>query len=311
MTLDVDGQRLVAAFREEVDHLQPDLTTLAFRAAREGAGLRRRTSARLGVLAAACVVVAGVGGVALLDHTGGDGREPTQHASNPPPTPQPALQPARARSVAAALLEQVREQVPGVGSGYAGQDDAGVAGPLNLSDADRSVYSELVFTPEATGEPGFVGINLQAQSPFARSDYRCGGPLAASDVGRTDSCERRVRDNGTVVLLIQDVGTLADGTEIVERRADSLHPDGLRVLVRSSNTADDAKASTRHGGQVSAEPALDLDQVTSIVTWPTWAMELPARYAAAGAKLRPFDDFSQTRAELCGDGQKLVQGRCV
>jgi len=67
--------------------------------------------------------------------------------------------------------------------------------------------------------------------------------------------------NGDKLLLLQSQGSVA-GT--VERTADLLQPDGLRIAIMEFNSPSQITAATR------PDPVLTLDQIKAITTSPLW-----------------------------------------
>lgn len=69
--------------------------------------------------------------------------------------------------------------------------------------------------------------------------------------------------DGTLLATSQQPGEKG-GAGVVQWTADTMRPDGMRVVVSAFNSGDQASAATR------SEPALTIEQLTALATSPEW-----------------------------------------
>lgn len=320
---------LVDAMHRSVDGHHLDLDRLVDVATSRGTRLRRRrraaiTLAASGLSAAAVVTAIALGGVApggrqapaagpgtVTDTdrtiTGDEAREYVekrheQGTEGDVPVPGAGSHPLSARALAAALLERVQATGPGTATGFEGQDGL----PNSVSRTlVTNAYASLQWAPEGSGAPGQVGINVQESFTEKPRFWACAARQAVT-------CTRTEFADGTVLLEYEYRVTEARGVRI-DRTADTLRADGLRVVVFTSNAE-----RLERGAPVRNEPPLTVAELREVATWSDWATALPAKYTEAGAAIEEFSDLSdfylgpvtdvyETLKERPARGTKLIR----
>lgn len=154
-------------------------------------------------------------------------------SGSPAPTPTPTPSPAP-RLDYSTLMPTFLKLLP---------DDVTV---VRQQHADGEEYAEVVVD-DGEGE-SLVGINVQ------RDMRDVGGDLYGSAETLPD---------GTLLAVRQEPGEKG-GAGVVQWTADSMRPDGMRVVVMAFNAAQQSAAATR------SEPALSIDELKALVTSPEW-----------------------------------------
>ncbi|MER6304425.1 hypothetical protein ABT247_33525, partial [Kitasatospora sp. NPDC001539] len=176
--------------------------------------------------------------------------------------PAPPLSPDQLRAivtdrswdrVVAAIPEPQPVRLPGTGTGYSAQEILRITAGLLPSG----------LTETETGGDGF------GFADFVLDDGQ-GKSLVQLNV--QDWSHDRGQGAGS---LFGDAETLADGTKVVVRKeggnpgmwtVDTLHPDGLRVVISSFNSGTQKTPATRKA------PVLSNDQMRAIAAAPVWTL---------------------------------------
>ncbi|MEU1088592.1 hypothetical protein ACFYPN_18430 [Streptomyces sp. NPDC005576] len=163
----------------------------------------------------------------LVRHLLGDMSAHDRPSATPTPSPAPQLD-------YSSLMPTFLRLLP---------DDVTV---VRQQHADGEEYAEVVVD-DGEGE-SLVGINVQ------RDMRDVAGDLYGSAETLPD---------GTLLAVRQEPGEKG-GAGVVQWTADSMRPDGMRVVAMAFNAAQQSAAATR------SEPALSIDELKALVTSPEW-----------------------------------------
>lgn len=271
-------------------HADTDRLTGAARAL-GGRTRRRRRVAAIGTAAAVSVLAAGI---AFVSVDAGPAPAPPvatdpsdSAAPSPSPSPDETAQkvPIDGRSVTAALREAVLAVQPGQTTAYAGQ---------NPSSVHTESYATFELTPASGGGAGPVGLNLQ-EATILDGNFGCTYAFMLD-------CTSRELPGGGVLTTYREQQDPAADPAAQRLVAQYVSPArNLRVVATAANGFEGAGNEwdiTRE------EPVLSTAQLAEVVTAEWWGFELPARFAAEGAELEPYEDISTTLyATPTGDEQ--------
>jgi len=312
----LDETNLHDRFADVVDGAGVDLHGLAAGAERDGRRLRRRqrmlsvagTAAAATLVVGSASVLMGRTPVALpapapatsggvVSEASAPTDEPTEDALRTADGPRV---PVTGRATAAALLDLVGQLHDGRAIAFAGQQTTPDPGAEMATESYAALWWQAagsdVSTPVRINvQPGFEDDGVSADP----KGYACeeGESMEAGtceliqpDQQPFFSCrEGRLRctvtreDQMTVVSYEERNGAALD------RIVDVYHPATLLRVVVAATNAEEFETARK----VVEEPPLTLDELRRIATLDVWDATMPAAYDEAGARLAPYQDYSE------------------
>ncbi|MFF1873824.1 hypothetical protein [Streptomyces sp. CB03911] len=184
--------------------------------------------------------------------------------------------------------------LPGAGAGAAPGPSGGQVASRGVSGAEMVGLLKALLPPGRISEAGadtgarpvvhLLFDDGRGAATITLFVERVSGPDAARCLDSfdtpTESCERTVRPDGSVVVIDKMNGRSADLPK--EWRAVYATPGGKQVLLTSYNGVNAGPPTTR------PEPPLSAEQLTAVVTSPSWDAVfagLPAPSASGGSPL--------------------------